>query len=376
MTTRVHSKATKQHDQQRLILRDKPREVASMEGWRIEVREELDNYCDGDSYRPIRANGDMVRLSVMEFVLAPQRLTDDADWLDKACADPLFETIYVSRELDAAEADTLRRLMAVECARERERHPLLMVGSETRGVFDRVHMGTIPGHPGGVGLIKTLDGPRVPVGVCIGADPGHGHDETVYTVRYGAVTMVVDGAESKATRTNWRDVAPVDPKPAAPRVPQVGDEVEVRGQFGLTEWTRATVTNLSSVLPRIGKFAALLPDGQVGCASVVDEGKHWRWPEAKREETRAQPMGGVSRGCLTFDALIGISGAWRRGPGSLGLVHSIARVMEDFDRCTLAFQCADDERIITKTIEGNDLEADTAKQLASLFDSGMRLATA
>jgi hypothetical protein len=343
-------------DQQRLVLRDKPRDEASMRGWRIEVDYYLADLESGETFWVERANGEEAQLSAREFILSPKCVPpgDTVD-CDVAAADPLFEAIYVSRELTGDEADTLRRLMAEDVARERERerHPLLMVDSETRGVhYESVMSKSIAGlyadlekrindelmgdgRVDGLGFWSAAsrkemarDPARVPVGVCTGTAERDG--ETLYTVQIGAPVMAVTEAEREQRKAKMReaiDAVAANPNcvtfavydglrhwscpkckvmigdfaiesrafkhhcgfdseaPATPRVPKVGDEIEVL-PHGFSTWQRTEVIEYgyeSRASQRCGEHTGKIvslrtPVGWVGLAEL---GTRWRWPEAK-----------------------------------------------------------------------------------------------
>lgn len=123
MITRVDSKAARD-DRQRLVLRDKPRDAPSMEGWRIEVRVELAGETEIAIETDPRPQQRLIGLRIAPFIVggAPlEQLNDRVAW---AGVDAPRETIYVSRALSDEEANTLRRLMAEECARERRQEDI------------------------------------------------------------------------------------------------------------------------------------------------------------------------------------------------------------------------------------------------------------
>jgi hypothetical protein len=297
--------------------------TGAMDGWRIEVAP-----CDAlkvdiaKHYRESCANvpvhqpsGEIVGVEVHQLVLAPQRAGIGSPLrYVHACVDPLFETIYVSRALEGDEPDTLRRLMAEECGRERREavktdesfscdliatlsgtggsgmyedlardlNAALGIGDEPIGTFDRVHSGTIPGHPGGVGLVKTLDG-----------SAGHRVTFAVYDgMRHWSCPkckmMLADRAiESHA----FKCACGFSSDPAsAPRVPKVGEEIEVRD--GDT-WSRRRVERFGTTSGDAEWFYVERRPGERYAAGrhPRSEGNLWRWPEqAKREAPTKVPI--------------------------------------------------------------------------------------
>jgi hypothetical protein len=255
MTTRVDSKDTKARGL-RLVLRDKPRgEVcaASMDGWRIEVNDAVEEASDGDIVRVGRPNAGTIELEVYGFVLAP--VADrHLEWVF-AAADPLFETIYVSRVLEGDEPDTLRRLMAEEAEREREYHAVLAFSAE----HIASHFGVPP---------LTAAGP-IERGQLVVKDA----DGTVRapTVTSTNITINMHAPFTDAERAKMIVAAnEIYPGSVASfRVPKVGEEIEVRW---VDTWTRGRVTEIDR--------GCVCVNG--GWYHIEQERDYWRWPEQEK----------------------------------------------------------------------------------------------
>jgi hypothetical protein len=206
-------------DQQRLVLRDKPRDAPSMEGWRIEVDYYLTDYRAGERFEVTRANGENATLTVHDFILTPVATPGEDVDATSAAADPLFETIYVSRELTGDEPDTLRRLMAEEVARERSSRATLTIDGKAIPGVTQISITVPESARHGLGFWSEAarkemarDPARVPVGVCTEVSED---SDGIRTVRYGAATLKALGELSDHWRAPIVTTEDLDPKPGS-----------------------------------------------------------------------------------------------------------------------------------------------------------------
>lgn len=299
----------------------------SMAGWRIEVREALHNRTGWIELA--RPNGETHRMNVYPFILAPRLCEAINRHALRAAADPLFETIYVSRALDEREADTLRELLDAEMRREREAEkaagteavkaaidllgiaavqharaacfdyspPSAEEAARAREASDRLSsaLSGLPGEhrvPIGYALEDSVPHPTLPghhlVTIALGAPmvTPNAEEQPWYSVADFA--EAISGTKLTMAQRAIANRVKAGTSPRPTRVLQVGDEIEVRnGGWHLMRIDRVCGD---------GWVYGRTPNSSGGQQGVHPrgEGRTWRWPaEATRAEPKPAAMGSM-----------------------------------------------------------------------------------